>query len=61
MELKLVSDEHEWSCGHVARSVCKTCHEILIEKANRLSDENEMLRDRIYSLSQELDQAKGMW
>jgi predicted metal-binding protein len=51
----------QWSCGHVAGSVCKTCHEELIQKAWALANENEMLRDKIYSLSQELDQVKGMW
>lgn len=56
-----LATEHEWSCGHVSGSVCKMCHEELIQKAWALANENEMLRDRIYSLSQELDQAKGMW
>jgi hypothetical protein len=61
MVLKLVSGEYEWSCGHIAGSVCKDCFEELIQRANRLAAENEMYRDRIHSLSLELDQVKGKY
>lgn len=35
----------EWTCGHVAGSVCAECHRQLIVKANALAAENMELRE----------------
>jgi len=46
--------EIEWTCGHVAGSVCAECHLMLIRKANDLARENMALRELVDEALREL-------
>lgn len=35
----------EWTCGHIAGSVCAECHRILAAKAHELAEENIRLKE----------------
>jgi len=48
----------EWSCGHVAGSVCGECYRMLAAKANELAAEVDALRIALDETKQLLHEAR---
>jgi hypothetical protein len=48
----MMNQKLEWSCGHVAGSMCAECYSELAGKANKLAAENILLREIIDRLHQ---------
>jgi hypothetical protein len=47
MNVELDEIHEQWSCGHIATSVCAECQKILIQKLNSLTAEVDRLEDLV--------------
>jgi outer membrane murein-binding lipoprotein Lpp len=47
----------EWSCGHVAGSMCAECYRELAAKAHELAEDNDSLRDQLAETKADLNEA----
>ena len=45
--LETLERNEEWTCGHVAGSMCAECYRILAQVAHGIAEENRELRDEL--------------